>query len=219
MFKRFGVWYATYRAKKAVEAFHTLYYESGLFEKTFWLGVPSLKCPLDLWMYQEMLVEQKPDVIIETGTAHGGSALFLASICDLLNHGRILTIDIREGIARPHHPRISYLTGSSTSEAVLDQVQALVKPEERVMVILDSNHHQQHVRQELEMYRRFVSKDSYFIVEDTNVNGHPVNLHFGPGPMEAVVEFLRDNSDFVVDREKEKFFMTFNSNGYLRKIR
>src|SRR4029079_1411857 len=107
-----------------IDQFHALYYASRgqTWGNTFWLGHRVLKCPLDLWIYQEILHELRPDLIVETGTYLGGSALFLASICDLLGHGEILTIDLdwREG--RPQHPRITYLTGPSTSRAILRQV-------------------------------------------------------------------------------------------------
>lgn len=86
------------------------------------------------------------------------------------------------------------------------------------MVILDSDHHKEHVLKELRTYSRFVTLDSYLIVEDTNINGHPVYLDFGPGPMEAVEEFLTENSQFFVDRTKEKLLLTFNPCGYLRRI-
>src|SRR5215210_8117062 len=107
---------------------------------TFWLGHRVLKCPLDLWCYQEILYDVRPALIIETGTYQGGSALFLASICDLLGKGEVLTIDVDRRDDRPQHPRISYLTGSSTSNAILRRVRRKVKGTSRVLVILDSGH-------------------------------------------------------------------------------
>jgi len=88
-----------------------------------------------------------------------------------------------------------------------------------VMVILDSNHDKDHVLNELRSYNRFVTKGSYLIVEDTDFNGHPVLPDYGPGPMEAVKAFLSENKDFEVDKSREKFFLTFNPRGYLKKIR
>jgi cephalosporin hydroxylase len=85
------------------------------------------------------------------------------------------------------------------------------------MVILDSDHHKDHVLRELEIYSKFVTNGSYIIVEDTNINGHPVRPKFGPGPTEAVKEFLKGSRDFVIDKSREKFFLTFNPNGYLKK--
>jgi len=207
--------------KRIVNEFHKLYYyakERTWKNCTFWLNVPVAKCPLDLWVYQEIISETKPDVIIETGTAFGGSALFLASICDLAKHGRIVTVDVEAQPGRPEHPRIEYLSGSSTADEVVAELRRLIKPDERVMVILDSDHRAEHVRRELEIYAPLVAVGCYLIVEDTNINGHPVTPQYGDGPMEAVEQFMNGRKDFVVDREREKFFMTFNPKGYLRRV-
>ena len=207
--------------QRIVSEFHKLYYygkEKTWKNNTFWLNVPVAKCPLDLWVYQEIISETKPDVIIETGTAYGGSALFLASICDLANHGRIITIDVEAQPGRPEHPRVEYLQGSSASAEVFARLKQLVNAEDRVMVILDSDHRAEHVRRELEIYAPLVSVDCYLIVEDTNINGHPVSPLYGNGPMEAVEQFMTGQKDFVIDRQREKFFMTFNPKGYLRRL-
>ena len=207
--------------EKIVETFHKLYYEGYAAGKTwadtYWLGVRTLKCPLDLWIYQEIIFDVKPDVIIESGTAYGGSALFLASICDLVNNGEVITIDIAKNL-RPSHPRIKQLLGSSTSEETVRTVGSLINGKGAVLVILDSDHHKEHVLDELRTYSTLVTKGSYLIVEDTNINGHPVVPEFGPGPMEAVEEFLKENDDFVVDNTREKLLLTMNPRGYLRKI-
>jgi cephalosporin hydroxylase len=198
--------------------FHHIYYDSRVWERTHWLGFPLLKCPLDTWIYQEIIYETRPDVIIETGTFQGGSALFMAFICDMVGNGEIVTIDIA-GQQRPAHPRITYLTGSSTSPEIVDRVAELIKNKEKRLVILDSDHSREHVLNELRIYGNFVSQSSYLIVEDTNINGHPVRPDFGPGPMEAVEEFLRGNDLFVIDKAREKFFLTQNPNGYLRRVK
>ncbi|HEY0101241.1 MAG TPA: CmcI family methyltransferase [Pyrinomonadaceae bacterium] len=201
------------------EQFHELYYESRVWRNTFWLGVETLKCPLDLWIYQELLQEVRPRYIIETGTAAGGSALFLASVCDLLGTGEIITVDIEERPARPAHARIEYLKGSSVAVDTVRAIKERVGVAAPVLAILDSDHSQQHVSQELQIYGAMVTEGSYLIVEDTNVNGHPVLQHHGAGPMEAVESFLRETPQFTPDREREKFFLTFNPKGYLRKIK
>ena len=209
--------------KDVVNQFHKLYYTSKNFDKTWgstsWLGIPTQKCPLDAWIYQEIIFEIKPDVIIECGTKYGGSALFLASICDLLNQGEIITIDIEDKKDKPQHKRIKYLLGSSTSEEIIKQVKELIGNKNKIMVILDSDHSKEHVLNELKIYSAFVTKESYIIVEDTNINGHPVAPDFGPGPMEAVRQFLKENQSFVIDRSTEKFYMTFNPDGYLKRIK
>ena len=203
-----------------VKEFHKFYYGDrwGTWRNTFFFGHPIAKCPLDLWVYQELIYELRPDVIIECGTYRGGSALFLASMCELVNHGQVVTIDVVERNDNPQHSRIHYLVGSSISPEVIETVAQIVGTQEKVLVILDSDHHQEHVLNELRIYSTFVPKGSYLIVEDTNLNGHPVTPQFGPGPMEAVAEFLQENQDFMIDKTKEKFYLTFNPNGYLKRI-
>ena len=202
-----------------VDEFHKLYYESpDTWRKTFWLGIPAQKCPLDLWIYQEIIFEVKPDVIIECGTFAGGSALFLASVCDAVKRGTIITIDVEDREGKPKHKRIKYLLGSSTSKEIVDKVRRSTRNRHSVMVILDSDHSKDHVLNEMRIYSTFVTKGSYLIVEDTNINGHPVFPDFGPGPMEAVQQFLSENKVFAVDRSRAKFYMSFNPNGWLRRV-
>ena len=199
------------------EQFHELYYESRVWQNTFWVGVATQKCPLDLWIYQELLHEVRPRYIIETGTAAGGSALFLASVCDLLGTGEIITVDVEDNPARPEHARIEYLKGSSVAAETVRAIKERVGEAGPVLAILDSDHSQQHVSRELRIYGPMVTQGSYLIVEDTNVNGHPAYQSHGPGPMEAVESFLHETPEFTPDREREKFFLTFNPKGYLRK--
>jgi cephalosporin hydroxylase len=199
------------------EAFHRLYYDTAVWKDTYWLGVPTQKCPLDLWIYQEILYEQRPDLIIETGTAHGGSALYLACVCDQLGRGEIVTVDVFPIDGRPRHDRVTYITGSSTTPEVVTEVERLAEGRERVLVILDSDHARDHVLDELRIYGGLVSPGSYLVVEDTNVNGHPVFPEHDAGPMEAVDDFLAENDEFEIDLAREKFFLTFNPRGFLRR--
>jgi cephalosporin hydroxylase len=118
----------------------------------------------------------------------------------------------------PSHPRIAYLTGSSTSALIVDQVRTRVAGASRVMVILDSDHKKDHVLDELRLYSPLVTKGSYLIVEDTNINGRPVFPGFGPGPAEAVDDFLSANTAFERDPSRERFLVTFNPGGYLRRV-
>ena len=205
------------------EQFTQAYYEGAMFGETradtTWLGVRTDKCPLDLWIYQELLTELRPDLIVETGTAFGGSALYLASVCDLLGHGRVLTIDVQEQPDRPQHERIEYLTASSTARETLEHVRAALPPGGNVLVILDSDHRKEHVLQELRLYAPLVPIGGYVVVEDTILNGHPVSPDFGPGPMEAVEAFLAEDERFRSDRRREKLYLTFNPRGYLRRTR
>ena len=209
--------------KEIVEQFHLLFYDSRMFGKTWvdttFLGTKLEKCPFDLWVYQEILYEIKPEIIVECGTYRGGSALYLASMCDLLDHGEVITIDILERKNRPQHKRIEYILGSSTSPEVVAKVKARIQGKSPVLVILDSDHKKEHVLNELNIYGEIVTRDSYLIVEDSNINGHPVKPEFGPGPMEAVNEYMKNNSSYIVDKAKEKYFLTFNPQGYLRKLK
>jgi cephalosporin hydroxylase len=203
----------------AVEAFHRLFYDTHdtTWKQTFWLGVTVRKCAFDLWAYQEILFETRPDLIVETGTYLGGSAFYLAGICDLLGHGKVVTVDISAPGGRPRHRRISYLQGSSTDPGIVDRIARRARRAKRVMVVLDSNHSRDHVLRELEVYGPLVTSGCYLVVEDTNVNGHPVLPDHGPGPMEAVEEFLATTEDFEVDRSRENRLLTFNPSGYLRR--
>ncbi|GGA52481.1 CmcI family methyltransferase [Okeania sp. KiyG1] len=209
-----------------VQKYKKLYFDSYLFGKTwsetFWMGYPLSKCPLDLWIYQEIMFTLKPDIVIETGTNYGGSTLYLAHMCDLISNGKVISIDITDhygGGNRPKHERITYLLGSSTSNEIINQIRQLIPIDSTVLVILDSDHHKHHVLDELRLYHEFVTPGSYLIVEDSGFNGNPVKQNFGPGPWEAIEDFLKENSDFKIDREQEKFYMTFNPGGYLLKVK
>lgn len=206
-------------ARKAVDRFHQLYYDSPeqTWKNTSWFGVAIQKNPLDLWVYQEILVELRPELIVECGTLYGGSALYFARFLDLLDHGRILTIDIQDFPNRPQHQRIEYLHGYTTAADTIERVRSACQGLSPVMVVLDSDHHRDHVLGEMRSYADFVTPGSYLIVEDGNINGHPVYRDFGPGPWEAIDQFLRERSDFSIDESREKFFFTFNPRGYLRR--
>jgi cephalosporin hydroxylase len=193
------------------------YGESGVWWHTDWLGTKASKCPFDLWVYQEILFRTKPDVIIETGTLFGGSALYLACMCDLLGNGRVITIDVEEVEERPSHPRILYLTGSSIAPEIVSQVEGEIADTDRVMVVLDSDHHDDHVLSELRAYGPLVAEGCYLIVEDTPA-GELFPELWGAGPSAAIEKFMKSNNSFVVDRDCEKFLLTFNPGGFLRRI-
>ena len=208
--------------RELIARFHDLYYRRwpvrGGTISLSWFGHLLLKCPMDLWIYQELLVEHRPDFVIETGTHEGGSALFFAMMLDHLENGEVFSIDLIGAPRRPVHPRIPYITGSSIDPAVVADVKERVAGR-RAMVILDSNHRADHVFAEIEAYRSLVQVDDYLVVEDTNINGHPAFPGFGPGPMEAVERFLAANDEFAIDPRCERFLMTLNPNGYLRRIK
>lgn len=209
--------------KDIVNEFHKLYYASARKGLTWgnnnFLGIPIQKCPFDQMVYQEIIYNLKPDLIIETGTAYGGNALFMASICDLINKGEVVTIDIVNTGKLPDHKRISYLLGSSIDDSIIKKLKEYTKKKKTILVILDSNHTRDHVFKELELYSNFVSLNSYIIVEDSNINNNPVYPDHGPGPMEAIQDWIGKNSDFVIDKTMEKHLFSFNPNGYLQRVK
>jgi cephalosporin hydroxylase len=212
--------YATAQSDPVTE-FHRQYYEKAeqTWCNTWWRGVQIWKCPLDLWIYQEIIAETRPDLIIETGTALGGSSLYLADICSMLGNGRVITVDTEWPERMHRDPRITYIRRSSVDPATVSAIKNAIGPHDRVMVILDSEHNFSHVLAELRAYGPLVTPGSYLIAEDGNVNGHPVLRGFGPGPAEAVKTFLAEDSTFVEDSSREKFLLTFNPGGYLRRLK
>lgn len=208
---------------QVIQAFHLVYYQlgatrQGTWQQTFWMGVRTEKCPLDMWIYQELLHAIRPQFILETGTRHGGSALFFCQMCDLLGlQTEVVTVDVNKPANPPQHPRLTYLTASSTDPAVVAEVRRRAQGKSPVMIVLDSDHSRDHVLAEMRAYHDLVTPGSYMIVEDTNANGHPVWPEFGPGPMEAIDAFAKENTDFQIDPRCEKFLLTFNPRGFLRK--
>ncbi len=159
-------------------------------------------------------------MIIECGTNRGGSACFMGSLCDLIGKGRIVTIDvvdIKQG--HPTHPRTTYLIGSSTSDEIVRQVREFVGDAETVLVVLDSDHSKSHVLRELEIYAPMVTPGSYVIVEDSNINGNPIDPASGPGPMEAIDAYLAEHDGYVIDSSREKYFVSFNPRGYIKRVK
>ena len=209
---------------RAINEFHNHYEKSRIWEQTKWLGVPCYKLPFDAFILQEIIWNIQPDFIIETGTAKGGAACFYATILEIIGRGQVITCDITMGYDAQSIPdkllrRIGFMHGSSTNPLVFDSIKAQVEGKKNI-VILDSNHSYDHVRQEMSMYSGLVPVDSYMVVEDTHVNGNPVPWKWGDGPMEAVNDFMEHNEDnWFPDYWCEKYMMTFNPKGYLRRIK
>ena len=204
--------------RAAVSRAHDVLYRSDAWTDATWLGAQALKNPLDLWVYQEIMAETRPELVVETGTYRGGSAFFLASICDLLGAGEVLSLDIepvRDDY--PKHARITYFGGrSSTDPEVVAEVRARAEGK-RTLVILDSDHSRSHVEAELAEYAPLVPVGCYLIVEDSNIG--QIRKDLLPGPLEAIDVFLAGTDAFEIDRSREKFLITFNPSGYLRRVR
>jgi cephalosporin hydroxylase len=210
-----------------IDQYHKLYEKAKIWEETSWLGEPCWKLPMDAFVMQELIVKLEPDFIIETGTGFGGSAMFYASLCELMGHGEVVTCYIQKRHRIDMSPfsnvtnRIHFISGGSTNPLTLKEIKKIVGDTTDNIVILDSWHTTSHVLIELGMYESLVGKDYYIIVEDTHAGnpGHPVKWEWpDEGPYEAVNFFLKENKDFVVDYSCEKHLMTFNPKGYLRRI-
>jgi cephalosporin hydroxylase/predicted O-methyltransferase YrrM len=200
-------------------AFTNAYYRSLAWRQTRWIGQPVRNAPTDLVVYQELLHELRPDWIIETGTTDGGRAYFLATICDLLGHGQVVSVAPGVVAGRPDHPRITYVTGLAHDSDVVEQVRAIVGPDPRAMVILGTHGASRRTRREFDAYSTMVPVGSYVIVEHTALNGFPIDASFGPGPHEAVRRIMNVQGEFVVDSEREKQSLTFNPGGFLKRIK
>jgi len=214
-----------------------------------WLSRPIIQFPQDMVAMQELIWKVKPDLIIETGIAHGGSLIMSASLlamidyCEAVEAGvsldpqatkrRVLglDIDIREHNrtaveAHPMSHRIDMIEGSSIAPEIINQVKEIAAGYKRVLVVLDSNHTHEHVLAELDAYADLVSKDSYCVVFDTIIEDLPGDAFpdrswgKGDNPKTAVWEFLKDHSEFEVDKDIEnKILITVAPDGYLKRVK
>ncbi len=203
--------------------FNSIYYYSGVWNSTFWLGIPLKQNPCDCFIMQELINEVTPDFIIETGTFMGGSALYYAMLLEKINNkGKVITIDINPQLDKVEKhqlfkEKVISIKDFSTAEHVIQEVSSIVKGK-KVLVTLDSDHSKSNVYNELIHYSKLVTLGSYIVIQDTNLNGHPI-LWYGKGPMEAVQEFIKNNDEFIIDKSREKFILTFNPSGYLKKVK
>jgi cephalosporin hydroxylase len=205
---------ATIRAR----FFQELIDKTANFGEIKWLGQPIWQNILDLWTIQETIAEIRPSLLVECGTNRGGSSLFFAHLFDLVGAGEVVTIDI-ERLHELTHPRVTYLIGDSTSQEILETVQkrasATIGP---VMVILDSDHSQQHVYRELDCYAPLVTPGSYCLVQDGVIDTLAAFRAGRPGPLRAIEEFLAASDEFELDAERsERFLITHHPKGWLRR--
>lgn len=208
-----------------------------------WMGIPIIKYPSDLIVFQEILFEEKPDLIIETGVAHGGSLAFLASIQKLYNpKGKTIGIEIDFRKHNKDHCKkvfsklgVKVYEGSSISEKIIKKIKPHIIKSKKILVILDSDHSHNHVLNELELYSKFVSKNSYLICTDTVVEIMPKkfflndwqkkrsserNFDKGNNPLTAIKQFLKKNKNFKIDlKRNHKSMITENHFGFLRRIK
>jgi cephalosporin hydroxylase len=198
-----------------------------------WLGRPIIQYPSDIIAMQEIIWQVQPDLIIETGIAHGGSIIFSASILEIIGHGEVVAIDIdirkhnlEEIENHPLFKRITMIEASSIDLNVVEQIKNIAKNKKKILVFLDSNHTHEHVLNELKLYSPFVSKGSYIIVFDTFVEDLPEEFSSskpwgkGDNPKTAVWEFLKTNDNFIIDRSFEnKMLITSAPDGFLKRVK
>lgn len=203
-----------------------------------WLGRPIFQSPSDLEVFQEIIWEYEPDLIIETGIARGGSLVFFASMMVLLEYsgkiesGDVLGIDIeirehnKEAILEhPMNKKITMFQGSSIDDVIVTKVKEFAKNKKKVLVVLDSNHTHDHVLAELKAYAPLISKEGYCIVCDTGIENTDDLIEDRPwgkgnSPMSAVFEYLKSNDEFEIDDYYEfKSLITSAPNGFLKRIK
>ena len=201
------------------EAYVKWFHEANVWKGMTWHGVRTLKLPSDVWNYQEIIFERRIEHVIETGTRHGGSALFFAEALAARGaKGPVVSIDI-EGTSNQLGRRdgIWFLLGDSAAQSMVERALGLLAPERGpLFLILDSDHSRDHVLRELRAWVPALRSGDYLVVEDTIVNGHPVRPEHGPGPMEAIRDYLAEAPGMLVhDRAREaKFGASFAARGH-----
>lgn len=202
--------------------YHEWYYDTEVWKKVTFLGVPCYKSVGDLWSYQEILTELRPQLVIEFGTLMGGSTLYFAEILNLVSPGgRVLSVDIKHTAVFDcvrRHPAIELLEADTLSSAVFARITELREQHPGpAFWIIDDDHRKEHVLAELKQMRDFTLPGDYVVVEDGNVNGHPILPGWGPGPYEAISAYFEEfPDDYRQDAKREqKFGFTFAPSGFL----
>jgi cephalosporin hydroxylase len=212
-----AVWYGRLIRRTALTG---LVWRTGNFSNVTWLGHPIWQNPLDAWAIQEALFGGDVDLVVECGTNRGGSALYMASIFDLIGRGHVITIDV-ERPEKLEHARVEFLHGSSTDTNVLAKVKSRIDAlqAERVMVLLDSDHAGPHVLRELELYGGLVSIGGYVVVQDGCIDELRIMREGRPGPLWAIRQFVKANPEFEIDEDRsQRFLLSHSPSGWLRKV-
>jgi len=213
-------------AADVADQFHRMYWAAGgddrdgdvAWKRCRWRDVPLHKFPGDVMTYARLIFQLRPRWIVELGTLFGGSALFFADLLELLNKGQVITVDVDPPPCLPPHPRLRFIRGDCHDPRVAEWVHDLVAERRGpVLVTLDADHRAEAVRRQLDLYADLVTRGSYLVVEDTNLNGHPVAPYFGPGPAEALAEWLPDHPEFAADPSCEGHLITMSPGGWLRR--
>lgn len=193
--------------------------QNRIMKQTTWFGEKSLKNPLDFWVYQEIIYEQRPDIILEIGNRYGGTTLAFAHLLDLLGKGRVIGVDIQHdniGKKTRDHPRISLIEGDACEKFPL--IMENIDGNEKILIIEDSSHTYQNTLNVLKTYRDLIPVGGYFIVEDS-ICHHGLDIGPAPGPYEAVETFISEDDRFIIDRSRESFMITWNPKGFLKRVR
>ena len=206
-------------AQEILRLANILYFKNGSYANTKWMGIQAAKCPMDMWVYQELIHSLDTELLIETGTLMGGSALFFAHVFDIMGRGKVISVDIIKRENLPKHPRIKYLTGSSIDKSILKKIKKRADKSTSTMVILDSDHKADYKLKELNAYASFVTKGNYMIAEDSSFDYYPAWPEYGPGPATAVRDFMKTNKNrYEIDRSQEKHLITFAPMAFLKKV-
>ncbi len=198
-------------------AFTEAVWQNLAWNRTSWLGRHISSAPTDLIAYQEMIVRIRPDFVVEIGTGDGGRALFLASICELVGHGRVISIDSEQPDDLPVHARLEFRRADALQQETVDAIRNDVGGGTAI-VVLGGRFDRARTATAFNAYSPLVKPGSYVVVADTVVNGHPVWTGFGPGPAEGVKQILNAHGDFAADPDMEKFALTFNPGGFLKRL-
>jgi cephalosporin hydroxylase len=222
-------------SREGLEAIARLWVKSSaqnrIMYEPSWLGIPIIQYPSDIVVMQELIWKVRPDVIVETGFAHGGSAVFYASILELLGHGKVISVEVEirkynrvAVLAHPMSHRIEMIEASSVEPATLAEVKRCIGDGQKVLVTLDSNHSYAHVLRELELYSPLVGEGSYLVAMD-GAQQWVADMPRGKpewredNPLRAVHEFVRAHPEWEIDPHYNRMLVTSNPDGFLRRKR